>query len=80
MTLIRLPEARVLVLAAAAVLGVVLFATVGAAALPDSPELSNVAQPNLKAAGYAPGQGSRRNCRRSCGRRAARDSKTRPES
>jgi len=26
---------------------VVLFATVGAAALPDNPELSNVAQPNL---------------------------------
>jgi hypothetical protein len=32
----------------------VLFATVGSAALPDNPELQNVAQPNLKAVGYAP--------------------------
>jgi hypothetical protein len=52
--MIRPPEARVLVLAAAVVLGVVLFATVGAAALPDNPEFAGVAQPNLKAAGYAP--------------------------
>jgi hypothetical protein len=33
---------------------VVLFATVGGAALPDSPQFAGVAQPNLKAAGYAP--------------------------
>ena len=52
--MIRLPKARVFALAAAAVLGVVVFATVGAAALPDTPELSNVAQPNLRAAGYTP--------------------------
>jgi hypothetical protein len=32
----------------------VLFATVGGAALPDNPELSNVAQANLKSVGYAP--------------------------
>src|SRR5258707_788020 len=38
----------------AAILGVMLFAAVGAAALPDNPQLSNVAQPNLKSAGYAP--------------------------
>ena len=50
----RLPEARALAFGAATVLGVVLFATVGAAALPDNPELSNVAQANLKAAGYVP--------------------------
>jgi hypothetical protein len=32
----------------------VVFATVGAAALPDNPELSNVASPNLRSVGYAP--------------------------
>jgi hypothetical protein len=32
----------------------VLFATVGGAALPDNPELSTVAQANLKSAGYTP--------------------------
>jgi hypothetical protein len=32
----------------------VVFATVGAAALPDNPQLSDVSQPNLKALGYAP--------------------------
>jgi hypothetical protein len=52
--LIRLPKARPLAVAGATVLGVVLFATVGGAALPDSPQLVGVAQPNLKAAGYAP--------------------------
>ena len=50
----RLPRVRALAFGAATLLGVVLFATVGAAALPDNPELSNVAQPNLKAAGYVP--------------------------
>jgi hypothetical protein len=45
---------RGLVLGAAIVLGVVLFATVGGAALPDNPELSTVAQANLKSAGYTP--------------------------
>jgi hypothetical protein len=38
----------------AALLGTVVFATVGAAALPASPELSNVANANLKSVGYAP--------------------------
>jgi hypothetical protein len=52
--LTRLPEARALAFGAATILGVLLFATVGAAALPDNPELSNVAQANLKAAGYVP--------------------------
>ena len=37
-----------------ALIGTVVFATVGSAALPDSPELSNVANPNLKSLGYAP--------------------------
>jgi hypothetical protein len=37
-----------------ALLGTVVFATVGAAALPDNPELSNVASPNLRSSGYAP--------------------------
>ena len=46
--------ARALALGAAAVLGVVVFATVGGAALPDNPQLSNVAQANLKSLGYAP--------------------------
>ena len=50
----RRPTARGLVLGAAIVLGVVLFATVGGAALPDNPQLSDVAQPNLKSVGYAP--------------------------
>jgi hypothetical protein len=48
------PTARGLVSGAAIVLGVVLFATVGGAALPDNPELSNVAQANLRSVGYAP--------------------------
>lgn len=52
--LIRLPNARPLAVAGLTVLGVVLFATVGGAALPDSPQLTGVAQPNLKAAGYTP--------------------------
>jgi hypothetical protein len=52
--LTRLPRVRALAFGAATLLGVVLLATVGAAAVPDNPELSNVAQPNLKAAGYAP--------------------------
>jgi len=52
--LIRLPKARPLAVAWAMVLGAVLFATVGGAALPDSPQLAGVAEPNLKAAGYAP--------------------------
>jgi hypothetical protein len=52
--LIRLPKARPLAVAGVTVLGVVLFATVGGAALPDSPQFAGVAQPNLKAAGYAP--------------------------
>jgi hypothetical protein len=38
----------------AALLGTVVFATVGSAALPDSPELSNVANANLRSVGYAP--------------------------
>jgi hypothetical protein len=38
----------------AALLGTVVFATVGSAALPDSPELSNVANANLKSVGYSP--------------------------
>jgi hypothetical protein len=50
----RRPTARGLVLGAAIVLGVVLFATVGGAALPDNPQLSDVAQPNLKSVGFAP--------------------------
>jgi hypothetical protein len=33
---------------------VVLFVAVGSAALPDNPQLSDVAAPNLKADGYAP--------------------------
>jgi hypothetical protein len=49
-----LHTARALALGAAAVLGVVAFATVGGAALPDNPQLSNVAQANLKSVGYAP--------------------------
>jgi len=48
------PALRGVLLGAAIVLGVVLFATVGAAALPDNPELSNVANANLKSVGYAP--------------------------
>jgi hypothetical protein len=52
--LIRLPNARPLAVAGLTVLGVVLFATVGGAALPDSPQLTGVAQPNLKTAGYTP--------------------------
>jgi len=47
-------KTRALVVCGGAILGVVLFVAVGAAALPDNPELSNVAQPNLKADGYAP--------------------------
>ena len=50
----RLPRVRGFAFGAATLLGVVLFATIGAAALPDNPELSNVGQANLKAAGYAP--------------------------
>jgi hypothetical protein len=38
----------------AASVAAVALATVGSAALPDSPELSNVAQPNLRSVGYAP--------------------------
>jgi hypothetical protein len=38
----------------AAIVAAIAFVTVGAAALPDSPELSNVANPNLKSVGYAP--------------------------
>jgi hypothetical protein len=38
----------------AALLGTVVFATVGAAALPDNPELSNVVNANLKSVGYSP--------------------------
>jgi hypothetical protein len=47
-------KTRALVVCGAAILGVVLFAAIGAAALPDNPQLSNVAEPNLKADGYAP--------------------------
>jgi hypothetical protein len=50
----RLSQARLLAGAGAVLLGVVLFATVGGAALPDNPQFAGVAQPNLKAAGYAP--------------------------
>jgi hypothetical protein len=50
----RLLNTRALALCGAAILGVVLFAAIGAAALPDNPELSNVSEPNLKADGYAP--------------------------
>jgi hypothetical protein len=35
-------------------LAMVVFVAVGAAALPDNPQLSNVAQPNLKSVGYSP--------------------------
>jgi hypothetical protein len=52
--LIRLSKARALAVAGAMVFGVVLFATVGGAALPDNPQFAGVAQPNLKASGYAP--------------------------
>jgi hypothetical protein len=50
----RRPTVRGVALAAAIVLGVVLFATVGAAALPDNPQLSTVANANLRSLGYAP--------------------------
>ena len=50
----KLRNARALAIAGAVVLGVVLFTTVGAAALPDNPQFAGVAQPNLKAAGYSP--------------------------
>ena len=52
--MIKLAKARPLAIAGAIVLGVVLFATVGGAALPDNPQIVGVDQPNLKAAGYAP--------------------------
>jgi hypothetical protein len=38
----------------AALVGAVAFVTVGSAALPDNPELSNVANANLRSLGYAP--------------------------
>jgi hypothetical protein len=38
----------------AVIVGAVAFATVGSAALPDSPQLSNVANANLRSLGYAP--------------------------
>jgi hypothetical protein len=50
----RLLKTRALGVFGTAILGVVLFAAIGAAALPDNPQLSNVAEPNLKADGYAP--------------------------
>lgn len=50
----RLLKTHALAVGGAAILGVIVFVAVGAAALPDNPELSNVAQPNLKSVGYAP--------------------------
>jgi hypothetical protein len=52
--LTKLLTRRALFSGGVAILGVVLFAAVSAAALPDNPQLSNVAVPNLKAKGYAP--------------------------
>jgi hypothetical protein len=50
----RLLKTHGLAVGGAAILGVIVFVAVGAAALPDNPQLSNVAQPNLKSVGYAP--------------------------
>jgi hypothetical protein len=51
---LRSKGSRAAAFAGAAICVGVVFVAVGAAALPDNPQLQNVAQPNLKAAGYVP--------------------------